>query len=347
MKCVKICNKIIGDGNPCFIMAEAGSNHNGNMEQAKKMIELAAEAGADAIKFQLFKAEKIYVSNPGVSDYLKMDKSIFDVLKSMELPHEFIPEIAKHCKKNNIIFISSVFDEKSADIVEEYISAFKIASYELNHIPLIKHCAKKGKPMMISTGTGNMKEVEAAVEACKEVGNDKIILMQCTACYPCPIDSANLRAIQTLKNKFGFPAGLSDHTRDPYVAPIVSTVLGSNIIEKHYTLSNNLPGADQRFSVEPHELKNMVNAIRSAESSMGSGIKEPLPAENELFHFAKRGIHATSEIKKGDKFTKENIAVLRPGKLERGIEPSFYDRIIGKVSKRNIKKDEGIKKGDF
>ena len=244
MKRIRIGKRWVGDGEACFIIAEAGSNHNGNLEQAKKLIEIAAEAGADAVKFQTFRASRLYPKNAGISNYLGVDRQIYDIIAEMEMPYDWIPELAEQCAQRGVEFISSPFDEESADTLEPFVPAYKIASYEMTHLPLVRHVANKMKPVIISTGASNLAEVAETVTAFRETGNEQLILMQCTASYPAPLDSVNLRAIQTMQREFDVPVGLSDHSLDPFLVPVVAVSLGACAIEKHFTFSNSLPGPD-------------------------------------------------------------------------------------------------------
>ena len=325
---VQICDKWIGDGEPCFIIAEAGSNHNGSLQQAKNLIDVAVDAEADAVKFQLFRANKLYPANAGHSDYLKLDRSIYDIIADMEMPYEWLPELAAYCQERGIIFLSSVFDEESVDRLDPHVPAYKIASYEMTHLPLVRYIAGKGKPVIISTGTANLEEVDETVEAFYETGNRDLMLMQCTASYPAPLESLNLRAIATMKNAFGVPVGLSDHSRDPLAGPMASVALGGNLVEKHFTLSNRLPGPDHSFAIEPEELRSMVQKMREVERTLGSGEKAVQSVEAELREFARRSIFATQDIAVGDIFSQENVAVLRRGKLAPGLEPKYYEAVL-------------------
>lgn len=342
MRKIKIGNKFIGEGEPCFIIAEVGSNHNGKLEQAKKLIDVASEAKVDAVKFQVFRAEKLYPKNAGISKYLKIDRPIFEIIKEMEMPYEWIPKLTDYCKEKSIIFLASVFDEKSVDKLDAYVLAHKIASYELTHTPLIKYIAKKQKPMILSTGASTLLEIEEAVQSVYKERNKDLCLMQCTAKYPAPLSSINVRVVKTLKEKFKIPVGLSDHSREPFIAPLAAVALGANLIEKHFTLDNSLPGPDHKFALEPNELKEMVEKIRMVEKVLGSEKKEVERVEKELYDFAKRRIHATKDIKKGGKITLENIAVLRSGKIKSGVEPKYLEDILGKKVKRDVKLSEGI-----
>lgn len=336
LKRIKIGRRWVGEGEACFIIAEAGSNHNGNLEQAKKLIEIAAEAGADAVKFQTFRAPKLYPKNAGVSNYLGIERQIYDIIAEMEMPYDWIPTLAEHCAQHGVEFISSPFDEESADRLEPFVPAYKIASYEMTHLPLVRYIARKGKPVIISTGAANLDEVGETVAAFRETGNDQLILLQCTASYPAPLESLNIRVVQTLRSEFDVPSGLSDHSLDAFLAPLVAVSLGACLIEKHFTFSNKLPGPDHKFAVEPHGLSEMVRRIREAEQSLGDGRKEFSPVEAELRAFARRSIFATSSIPAGTKLTKENIAVLRCGQLGAGLPPQSFDELLGRTTASEI-----------
>jgi len=347
VKTVQVGDRAIGDGQPCFIIAEAGSNHNGNLEQAFRLIDVAVEAEADAVKFQNFRAKRMYLKSAGKSDYLKLDKSIYDIIKEMEMPGGWVPRLVSYCKEKGILFMSSVFDECSADLLAPYVEVFKIASYEMTHIPLVQHIARKGKPVIMSTGTASLNEVRDSVKAFYETGNEQLILLQCTASYPAPLESINISAINTLKDEFGLPVGISDHSRDPVVVPIAAVACGANVIEKHFTLSNRLPGPDHKYAIEPKELVNLVRCVREAEMALGTGDKVRQPVEEELYRFARRSIFAVRDIRVGETFTKENIAVLRNGKLEPGLPPSLYEQILGKQATHDIHAEQSIREGDL
>lgn len=344
---VRIGDRWIGEGEPCFITAEAGSNHNGNLEQAKRLIDMAASAGADAVKFQVFRANRLYPKSAGLSDYLKIPKPIYDIIAQMEMPYEWLADLAACCREKGVLFLASVFDEESADRLDPYVEAFKIASYEMTHIPLVRYIAKKGKPVIISTGTANLDEVAETVEEFRRADNDGLVLMQCTAAYPAPLESLNVRAVATMKSTFGVPVGVSDHSRDPLVGPLTALAVGANLIEKHFTLSNELPGPDHRFALEPAELRIMIQKVREAEKALGGGEKVMHPVETELREFARRSIFALRDIAPGEEFTRENIAVLRCGKLTPGLEPKQFQEILGKHALRHIPAECAIRREDY
>ena len=343
MKKVKIGNKLVGAGEKTFIVAEAGSNHDGKMEQAKELIKVAAEAGADAIKFQTFRAEKLYVKSAGSADYLKSSKSIFKLIKDLEMPYEWITELNEYCRKAGIIFLSTPFDEESADKLEEAgVPAYKMSSYTVTHIPFLRYVARKGKPIILSTGASNLNEVREALETIYSQKSEDVILLQCTASYPAPLEHINLKVMDTFKQAFQVPVGISDHSRDPFIVPYAATALGADLIEKHFTLDNSLPGPDHKYAIEPDELKIMVQGIRGVEKALGSPIKEVTGVEKELYNFARVRIHAVRDIRRGTVLTEKNIAILRSGKTKPGLDPKFWDLILGKRVVRNIKKYEGI-----
>ncbi len=347
MKIINIGNKAIGGPNNCFIIAEAGSNHNGSLEMAYKLIDAAVNANADAVKFQTFRAEKLYVKNSGKADYLKSKETIFEMIRKMEMPYEWIKKLSDYCHKKSIVFLSSPFDEKSADRMNAYVPAYKIASYEMTHTLLLRHVARKGKPMIISTAMASFEEIAETIKVIKNEGNGKIILLHCIASYPAPLEATNLRVLELMRKKFGFPVGMSDHSQHPLYVPMSAVALGASVVEKHFTLNRNLPGPDHKFAIEPAQLKEMVAGIRAVETVLGKPEKTVQENEKELYTFARRAVHATSNIKKGEKFNDENVSVLRSGKVKAGVAPNFYDKIIGKKAKKNINEGEPIQKTDF
>jgi N-acetylneuraminate synthase len=353
MNSIKIHNKIIGEGYPVFIIAEAGANFRisnddeENFKQALKLIDIATEAKADAVKFQLYRAERLYVKNAGEADYIGNKKSIYQIIKEMELLYEWLPKLKEYCDKRKIIFLCTPFDEKSVDELEKLgVSAYKIASYTITHLPLLRYIAKKGKPIILSTGASDLKDIEKAVKVIQSEGNDQIALMQCTAKYPAPLSTMNLKTIPLLKKEFGTVVGLSDHSRDPLIAPLGAVILGAKMIEKHFTTDNNLLGPDHGFAVVPEELTKMVDGIRKIEKTLGNSEKKILEEEKELYNFARRYIYAIKDIKIGEVFSRDNIAVLRSGKKEKGLSPNYFEGMIKKKTRTNLKKGDPINKED-
>ena len=362
---IKIGNKLIGEGNPCFIIAEAGVNHNGKLELAKKLVDAAKKAGADAVKFQTFKAEALVIRDLPVEEYQKSERkeSQFEMLKRLELKEKDLKELALYCEKKRIIFLSTPYDQESADLVEKLgVLSFKISSSDLNNIPLLEHIAKKKRPMIISTGASYLREVKEAVRAVKKEGNKKIILLHCTSRYPAQLKEVNLKAILTLKKKFPFSAGYSDHTKGINVS-LAAVALGASIVEKHFTLKKNLEGPDHKASLDPQELKTLVQGIRNIEkrltekekpenilkelnvqTAIGNGIKKPVKIEQEERALGWRSIVANKEIQKGEIIKKDMLAIKRPGT---GIKPKYFWQIIGKTAKRKINEDALIKFEDL
>lgn len=337
----------IGAGEPCFVIAEAGSNHNGSLEQALRLIDVAARAGADAVKFQVFRAARLYPKTAGLTDYLKLDKPIYDIIAEMEMPYEWLPVLAERTREQGLAFMASAFDEESVDRLDPFVEIHKIASYEMTHHPLIEHVAMTGKPLILSTGTADLAEVAEAVAVYRAAGGEQLVLLQCTAAYPAPLDSLNIRALTSLSEEFGVPAGLSDHSRDPLIGPVAAVAAGGVVVEKHFTLGNDLPGPDHAFAVEPQELARMVAAIRATEQALGSAEKTMAPVEAELHDFARRFIFAVAPIAPGEELTARNAAVLRKGKNTRGLEAKHWNAVLGRRATRALSAGEPIAAADL
>jgi N-acetylneuraminate synthase/N,N'-diacetyllegionaminate synthase len=334
---VKIA-KLIGEEESCFIIAEAGSNHNGSLEQAKELIDVAVEGGADAVKFQIYKAESLYSRYTPEFSYLK-GQNVYELIKDIETPREWLKELASYCEAKNIIFLATPFDFEAVDLLDKYVPAFKIASFEITDLELLKYAAEKGKPVILSTGMANLGEIEDAITTIKSVGNDNIILLHCNSLYPTPVEIVNLKAIETMKNAFNVPVGFSDHTLGIHI-PVAAVVMGACVIEKHFTLDRNLLGPDHSFAIEPAELNEMVRCIRDIEKAKGNGIKEKSELESEeMYVKARRSIHARVNIPKGATITRDMLIIKRPGY---GIKPKFIDLVVARGAKRDIKEDEWI-----
>ena len=334
-----------------FVIAEAGSNwkcgnYDDDLNQAKNLIEAAAKSGADAVKFQTYRPETTYVSNPGQSNYLSQSgniKNINNIFDEHSMPYEMIPELAKFCTDKNILFMSTPFSIQDAKTIDQYVSVHKIASFEINHVRLLDFLAETNKPIIISTGASTYDEIDFCVKRIQNHGNNRIILLQCTSKYPCPIHSLNLSVIPKMKSRYNLPVGFSDHSTDPLIAPIMSIGLGATVIEKHFTLDRSLPGPDHSFALIPSELESMIHSIRESESMLGSGIKEILDDEKELRSFATRSIQAITKISKGEILREGiNFEILRSGNCTRGDEPRFLETINGKISLKDVEKDDGI-----
>jgi len=331
---IKIGNTSVGEGEPTFIIAEAGSNHDGKLEQAKKLIDIAAEAGADAVKFQAFKADKLFnkVKN----------KEIVDKLEILEVHKDWYEELLNYTDKKGLIFLSSAFDEDSADLLDSFgIAAYKVASYELTHIPLLEYIAEKNKPVILSTGMANESEVKEAVECIYSAGNGQVIILHCVSQYPAEPGNVNLKSLLALKRIFDCPVGFSDHTETIY-APIAAVALGSTVIEKHFTLDKSLPGPDHAYALEPEELKQMVYRIREVERMLGT--EEIKPTESEINERGwRRAIYAACDISEETIITKDMLTIVRPSP-EGSLAPKYLKELLGKRIKKNIKKGDFLTK---
>jgi len=344
VKVIRIGKHIIGAGEPTFIVAEAGVNHNGDLERAKELVIKAAEAGASAVKFQTYKAARLVTktaprfwnwdgeeipSGTQYDSYSQLDK----------LPLDAYYEIAETCRRHNIEFLSTPFDEESADFLTEELDmqAIKVSSSDLTNIPFLKYLAKKQLPMIVSTGAATLGEIEEAVNTIENEGNEKIIILHCTLCYPTEAKDANLKIIGTLETIFPrYPIGLSDHTIGITI-PIAAVAFGAKVIEKHYTIDKTLlKSADHWLSVDPPELKAMVNNIRLVELASGSGEKKVLDVEQVTYKYDRRSIVAAKDIPKGTIIREDMLVMKRPGT---GIPPKFIDLIIGRKAKKDIKED--------
>ncbi|MCL5062030.1 MAG: N-acetylneuraminate synthase [Nitrospirae bacterium] len=328
-----------------FIIAEAGVNHNGSIEIAKKMVDAAVEAGADAIKFQTFNAEKLVSRFAQKAEYQKRStgsgETQFEMLKKLELSVEEHKELIKHCKKKGIIFLSSPFDLNSIDFLNELgLKIFKIPSGEIINLPYLKKIGGLKKKVILSTGMADLGEIEDAMDILMDSGTSKedITVLHCTTEYPTLMEEANLRAMLAIRDAFKINVGYSDHTLGIEIS-IAAVALGAAVIEKHFTLDRNMPGPDHKASLEPQELNAMVKTIRNVEKAKGSGIKKPSPSEIKNISAARKSIVASKDIKKGEIFRDENITTKRPGT---GISPMEWDRIIGRKAIREFKEDELI-----
>ena len=333
---ITVGTREVGPGRPLYFIAEAGSNHDRKLEQAFQLVDVAVAAGADAVKFQTFRAEALYPRSAGVTDYLEIPKSIFEIIRELEMPVAWIPQLAAYCAERGIDFLSTPFDEASADALAPYVSAIKIASYEMTHHGLVQHCARLGKPLIVSTGTANLDEVGELVKAIEVVGGDLLALLQCTAKYPAPLDALNLRAMTTMQDAFDVNVGLSDHSREPLPGPMAAVAMGAVVIEKHFTLSNKLPGPDHVYALEPHELTDVIAKVREVERALGTGIKETHAAEVELRKFARRSVFTSRAIAEGEAIGVHNASVLRAGKLAYGMHPARFMHVIGTTARHAL-----------
>lgn len=331
---IKISNKIIGEKFPTFVIAEAGINHNGSVKIAKQLIRKAKSSGVDAIKFQTFKA----------TDLVSTSSVFFKILKKLELSENDFKDISDYAKSNKLIFLSTPFSYDAVDLLTKLkVPAFKIASGDLTHIPLIKYAASKKKPMIISTGMSTINEIQDAIQAIQSKKNKKIIILHSVSSYPVPPSEVNLNAIITLKKKFHFPIGFSDNGSNMLV-PLIAVSMGIKVIEKHFTLSRKMKGPDHSLSADPQQLASLVKNIRSIEKMLGDGKKICQPSELENRVYARRSITANVTMPKGTKINEKMIGIKRPAT---GIEPKYFSQILGKKTTRKIKIEESLKWKDI
>ena len=343
MNQVLIGDRLVGGGAPVYIIAEAGSNHDRDLDQAKRLIEVAAEAGADAVKFQTFTAERIVAETSTRAKYLDAilppGQTMSELFRELELPHEWHAELKIYAEGCGLDFVSTPFDHEAVDLLDGLgVKVFKVATYELWHLPLIRDIASRGKPIICSTGMANLADVQAAVDAVRETGNENLILLHCVVNYPPPFADLNLRAIQTMRQAFGVPVGWSDHTPG-WLAPVVATVLGAAVIEKHFTTDRSRPGPDHSFALEPGELTMMVRAIRDTQAALGDGVKRMAPAEADLYVTARRSLFAARAIEAGTVLSDGDVTILRPGT---GIEVRDLAHVIGRTARRRIERHEPL-----
>ena len=365
----RIGDRKIGAGLPCFIIAEAGVNHNGDVSIAKKLIDVAKGAGADAVKFQTFSADALASKSAKKAQYQAQnigdnDESQYNMLKALELQKDDFIHLMAYCKQKDILFLSTPFDLPSVALLEELgVPAYKIASGETVNVPLIRAVAKIKKPMLLSTGMCTLEEVSRALEIVRKAGNNQIALFQCVTNYPASPSSLNLRAMRTMEKAFDVPVGFSDHS-EGINAPLAAVILGAPFIEKHFTLDKNMPGPDHKASLDQHELKELVQRIRHIESQLakgtsqqiisrniprfdemlGSGIKAPSPEEQGMITPVRKSVHAACAIAKGAIINEDMLTTMRPVE---GIPSLDFDLVIGKRTVRDLRDGEPINWSDF
>jgi N,N'-diacetyllegionaminate synthase len=337
VRTINIGGREIGPGNPCFIIAEAGVNHNGDLKLARELVEAAVNIGADAIKFQTFKAELVVTSDAPKAEYqmrtTDSTESQLEMIRRLELSPENHRELVDFCNQKEITFLSSPFDEPSVDLLDELsVPAFKIPSGEITNFPLVTRAAQKGKPLIVSTGMSYLSEVEAVVRAIEATGNNDYVLLHCVSNYPAGPADVNLAAMATMASAFGAPVGYSDHTLGKEV-PLAAVAMGACLIEKHLTLDNSLPGPDHKASLEPGEFADLIRGIRIVESALGNGRKEPAESEAGTADMARKSLVAMRDIKKGEALTPELLVIKRPGT---GIPTAMISYLIGRTVKADI-----------
>ncbi|MBI4287989.1 MAG: N-acetylneuraminate synthase [Chloroflexi bacterium] len=340
---IEIRKKLLGDGDPCFIIAEAGVNHNGDFEVAKKLVDAAFEAGANAVKFQTFSTEKLVTQTAPKPEYQKRGtparESQFSMLKSLELPLKQQRELKLYADRTGIIFLSTPYDEESVDfLVEIGAPALKISSADITNLPLLAYAASKGIPIILSTGMSTLGEVEEAVGAIRDAGSPPLALLHCNFNYPAAYEDVNLRAMGTLRQAFQVPVGYSDHTPG-YEVCLAAVALGAVIIEKHFTLDRGLPGPDHKASIEPGEMRELVAGIRKVEKALGSPVKRPSGGEIPNRAISRRSIVAAVDIAAGATISREMLTAKRPGS---GLQPAHIADLVGRKARYSMSKDELI-----
>ena len=323
-----------------FIIAEAGVNHNGSINLAKKLVDIAQEAGCDAIKFQTFKSENLTSKKAKKANYQNIttnaDESQLEMLKKLELSYDEFKELQNYCNIKGIMFLSTPFELESIDFLASLnMPIFKIPSGEITNLPYLRKINSLKKKVILSTGMSNLDEIQEALNILKDC---EISLLHCTTEYPCPYEDVNLKAIQAMKEKFNLEIGYSDHTQGIEIS-LAAVAMGATIIEKHFTLDKKMEGPDHQASLEPNELKELVKSIRNIEKAIGNGKKEPVQSEIKNIEIARKSIVAKCPIKKGEKFTEENLTTKRPAT---GISPMKWDEIVGSVAKKDYQEDEVI-----
>jgi len=334
--------------NKCFIIAELSANHNNDLEVAKETIRAAKRAGADAIKLQTYTAETITLNSK--KEYFKINQGthwdgayLHDLYKEASLPWEWHPTLFKVAKEEGLICFSSPFDPTAVDFLEKLeVPAYKIASFEITDIPLIKYIASKQKPVIISTGIATEEDIDLAVKTCKEVGNNQIIILKCTSAYPAAPEDAHLMTIPNISKKWGVISGLSDHTIGTE-APVVAVALGAKVVEKHFILRKNIGGPDAHFSLDEKEFSEMTKAIRLAESLLGN-VDYSMTEKKKVSREFSRSLFVVANVKAGDLITTENVKSIRPGY---GLHPKYYSSILGKVFAKDISKGEPLNLNDI
>ncbi len=331
--------------NRTFIIAEAGVNHNGSLDLAKKLVDVAVEAGADAVKFQTFKADKLVSKSAQKADYQKRTtqsgESQYAMIKRLELDEEAHQALISYCASKNILFLSTPFDHDSIELLHGLgMPIFKIPSGEITNLPYLRHIGGLGKEVILSTGMSSLGEIEDALKVLVHAGvpKEKITVLHATTEYPCPMEDVNLLAMRTIGAAFGVRVGYSDHTQGIEV-PIAAVALGASVIEKHFTLDRNMDGPDHKASLEPSELIAMVRAIRQVTCAMGDGIKHPSQSEIKNIAVARKSIVASCTIKAGELFSPQNISVKRPGN---GMSPMRWDEVIGTAALKDYQADDLI-----
>jgi N,N'-diacetyllegionaminate synthase len=339
----EIGGRPVGPGHRTYVIAEVGANHNRDLDTARALIDVAAQAGADAVKFQTYSGNEIYSTKTPRFKYLEgvSDKSPAELLEDISLPRHWQGPLRDHASRRGLHFFSAPFDHKAVQELDALdVPALKIASFEIVDLPLVRAAAATGRPLIVSTGMASLGEIEDALGAAQEAGATRVGLLQCTSVYPAPVERANLRAMETLRTAFDVPVGLSDHTTGTAVA-IAAAALGAGFVEKHFTLDRSMEGPDHAFALEPDDLTAMIAGIRDAQAALGDGQKHgPSPEEREeMYANARRSLVAARSIPAGTTIEREMITVKRPGF---GIAPKHLDVVVGRPARADIEEDDII-----
>ncbi|MBN1280610.1 MAG: N-acetylneuraminate synthase [Candidatus Thermoplasmatota archaeon] len=333
----------IGEKHPCFLIAEAGVNHNGKLTLAKKLVDAAVAAGVNAVKFQTFKAEGVVTEDADVASYAKKNigntLTQREMIKQYELSYREFADLKKYCDRKKILFLSTPHSFDAIDFLDDLVPAFKFGSGDLTNIPALHYAALKKKPMILGTGMATLNEVRTAIRTIHAAGNKQIIALHCTTNYPCPLDQVNLRAMLTMQHTLNCLVGYSDHTNGITV-PLMAATLGAVVVEKHFTLKRTMKGPDHQASLEPRELTDMVTAIRHVETILGSYAKKPTSSEKDIMKLVRKSIVANRDIPKGAVIRRAMLDIKRPGT---GLQPLQLQHLVGKKATKYIKKDELIR----
>jgi N,N'-diacetyllegionaminate synthase len=334
---IEIGGRQIGSGAPCFIIAEAGVNHNGDADLAHRLVDVAVEAGADAVKFQTFSADRLAaLAAPKAAYQMRTtasDESQHAMLKRLELTPQAHQSLIEHCRQRGVMFLSSPFDEEAADLLDRLgVAAFKVPSGEIVNLPFLRHLAAKGRPIILSTGMADLTEVETAVNAIRTAGHRALVLLHCVSDYPADPGQANLRAMATLRAAFGLPVGFSDHTVGSAV-PLAAVALGACIVERHFTIDRTLPGPDHAASLEPAEVRDLIRAIRTVEAALGDGRKRPQSSERENRAIIRKSIAAARDLPAGAPLRAGDLTAIRPGT---GLSPALADKLLGRCPRVDV-----------
>jgi sialic acid synthase SpsE len=337
----EIAGREIGPDKPCYVIAEAGSNHNRDFGIARELIEVAHDAGADAVKFQVYSGSSLYSARTPSFEYLDDDRPVQEILEEASLPRDWIPRLAAECEQRQLTFLATPFDDRAiAELDAAGVPAFKIASFEIVDLELIRKVAERGRPVILSTGMATYGEIDDAIQAAVAGSAEAIALLRCASLYPASPEIMNLRAMRTMRIAYRVPVGLSDHTTGIAV-PTGAAALGMDILEKHFTLDRTMQGPDHRFALEPDELRAMISAVHEVEAALGTGrIDGPSEEERrEMYALARRSVVAVSDIPAGTVITREQLTVKRPGW---GIPPKQIEMLVGRTARRQIEADDVI-----